>query len=126
MGGAEKGSPNFTLRMLSEFQEKDAIREAAENNQALGVARRPPKKTTPSRQGHIFTVDAGQTFDVTQHHERFGEGPMKLKGLEKFDNCAAYGLSETAHCALVRKEIDKLIAVATADVPFLFDSQGHP
>jgi len=65
-----------------------------------------------------------EIFAVTQEHEKYGDGRMKLKGLTRFDDCYAYGISAEAHKELVRKEISKLADAATREGPYLFDSQG--
>jgi len=65
-----------------------------------------------------------EIFAVTQEHERYGDGRMKLKGLTRFDDCSAYGISAETHKELVRKEISKLVDAATHEGPYLFDSKG--
>lgn len=70
-------------------------------------------------------INLEEIFAVTQEHEIYGEGRMKLKGLTKFDDCSAYGVSDELHKELVRKEIEKLADAGTREGSHLFDSQGR-
>ncbi|KAI9709904.1 MAG: hypothetical protein M1820_002981 [Bogoriella megaspora] len=82
------------------------------------------KKRVAQRKHHVFSLDLEEIFAVTQEHEKYGDGRMKLKGLSRFDDCSAYGISDDAHKHLVRREISKLAEAATREGPYLFESEG--
>jgi hypothetical protein len=76
------------------------------------------------REHHVFSIDLEDIFAVTQEHEKYGDGRMKLKGLMRFDDCSAYGISPEAHKKLLRKEISKLADAVKKEGPYLFESKG--
>jgi hypothetical protein len=87
----------------------------------------PPRKRSDIvvRNGHDFKLDEEAIFEVFQYYNEYSNGATTLRGLEKFDDCSDYGLSEADHQKMVRNEIRRLIQVAASNEPFLFNSKGH-
>jgi hypothetical protein len=107
------------------FQRYAKSKSAARPNTSLRSVPQPRKrKDIVIRNGHDFKLDEEAIFEVFQYYNEYSSGATTLRGLEKFDDCSDYGLSEADHQKMVRTEIKQLIAVAASNDPFLFNSKG--
>ncbi|KAI0199931.1 hypothetical protein F4808DRAFT_196330 [Astrocystis sublimbata] len=80
-----------------------------------------------SRAGHDYTekINSDDIFETTQHHINYKWNLSTLKGLDKYNDCTPYGITERKERECLRQEITRLVNSATSTSPFLFDSRNR-
>lgn len=106
---------------MNTFADDDGVRKANGDSGNL-LARR--RKDIRPRKGRIFTFDKSAVLKICAHHNEYIHGGTTLKGLERFDDCRNYGISESVEQKLIGLEIDRLSAAIKAEEAFLFNSEG--
>lgn len=77
-----------------------------------------------SREGHAFVINEDEVFEITQQHVQYSYYGTTLKGLAKFDNCADYGIPESAENNLLKIEISRIVQAVSDNGAQQFCSHG--
>lgn len=75
--------------------------------------------------GFMKKIVPESIFDATQHHVSYKWNLTTLKGLDKYNDCAPYGITEKWERKLLQEEVNRLVKDATSDTPLLFNSSGR-
>jgi hypothetical protein len=91
----------------------------------LPIARRR-QGTLPRKSHQSAKLNRDQIFEATQYHVKYTRNGATLTGLEKYNDCKPYGISENDEKELLKAEINRLVEAAQGDEAILFDSQTLP